>query len=128
MANDGAEAPKTCGECRAPAPDHRRDCTRGTSKPEAPDYLANFAQHLKARMRALGLQGGQLAERVGVNPMVISKAANGNGAGLDVAPKIAREVGSHLPAMLGAYSCSTCEGTPPAGFTCQECQAEGERL
>jgi hypothetical protein len=92
-------------------------------------YLRNFAIHLNARMRALGWDQTDLQREAGIaTPRVTAKAMNGTGVALDIAAGIARAVGSHLPAMLGPYVCTTCEGTPPPGYQCMECDTEGERL
>jgi hypothetical protein len=102
--------------------------TRKPEPVEAQNYLENFSVHLRARMRALGWDAAQLVERTGITQITVTKAVNGSGVSLDIAGKLAREVGSMLPAMLGEYACGTCEGTPPPGYACLECGTEGERL
>lgn len=94
----------------------------------APDPLAAFALHLKARMRALGWDVPRLREELGISAHIAGKAVNGTALDLGLAARIAARVGRELPEMLGAYKCGTCNGTPPAGFTCNECGTEGARI
>ena len=91
---------------------------------EMPDPLACFTTHLCARMRALGIDQAQLQERAGITAHIAAKAINGTGCDLALAGKLAALVGGYLAAMIGPYRCSTCEGAPPAGFSCLECGAE----
>jgi hypothetical protein len=107
---------------------HEDDLSDVITRREPPgDPLANFAVHLKARMRALGWDQAQLQERAEVSAHVAAKAVNGTGCDLALAGKIAALVGSGLTAMIGPYRCQTCEGKPPAGFRCMECDKEGPR-
>lgn len=92
---------------------------------EPPDHMARFAQHLAARMRALGLDQAQLQERAGIkSPQIAARAINGTGCDIVLAGKIAAALGSDLTAMLAPYTCGTCAGQPHAGFACLECGAE----
>lgn len=93
-----------------------------------PDYAAMFGTHLSARVRALGWTVTGLVERTGITQITVSKALNGSGASLDVAAKLARAVKLTLPEMLQPYVCGTCEGMPPQGYRCLECDTEGTRL
>lgn len=98
------------------------------TRTDEPDYLASFTTHLNARMRALGWPQATLGERLSITPHKAAQAINGTGVSLQLAGEIAAVVGLTLPQMLGPYVCGTCEGAPPAGFRCLECDAEGERL
>lgn len=89
--------------------------------------LANFAFHLQARMRALGWDQAQLQQRADITAHLAAKAVNGTGCDLALAGKIAVLIGSDLAAMVGPYHCQTCEGKPPAGFRCMECDEAGPR-
>ena len=102
-------------------------CGDGTGdEPEqrAPDALACFAQHLTARMRALGWDQAQLQERAGISAHVAAKAVNGTGCDLGIAGKIAAVVGGYLATMIGPYMCGTCGGDGRPGFRCLECGTE----
>jgi hypothetical protein len=97
-----------------------------TQPEEARNAGANFAVNLAARMRAQGLTHGQVAEKSGTGNAAVSYAL-GTGSrqvGLDAAAKIAAVVGSDLAAMIRPYTCATCKGKPPKGFSCLECGAE----
>lgn len=89
--------------------------------------LARFSQHLNARMRALGWTQQDLTGKSGFSTHVTGRAINGTGCDLATAGKLAVLVGSDLVTMISAYVCGTCTGSPPAGFACLECGAEGER-
>jgi hypothetical protein len=88
------------------------------------DPLANFAIHLKARMRALGWDQAQLQKRAEVSAHVAAKAVNGTGCDLALAGKIAVLAGVDLAVMIGPYACGTCQGNGRAGFICRECGKE----
>lgn len=102
--------------------------------PAAPDYVASFGSHLRARIRVLGLTHGEVAKRAGMSGAAASRAINGHGVHLGTAAKIAVIVGSDLLAMLQPYACGTCHGQPPPGYACLECgtqkrpQSPGDRL
>lgn len=85
---------------------------------------ANFAVHLSAKMRALGLDGIALAEKSGLTKQAVSRALTGAGVSIGIAEQLAESVGGYLAHMIGPYSCGTCAGEPPKGFSCLECGSE----
>lgn len=99
----------------------------GAQQATPPDYVARFAQHMTARMRALGLDAAAIIERTGLSQPTVSRALNGTGVALEIASRLAADVGSALPAMLEPYVCGTCNGSPHAGFACLECGAESRQ-
>lgn len=89
---------------------------------QAPDALANFSEHLRARMRALGWDQAQLVQRAGIKtPQLAARAINGTGCDLRLAGRIARVTGGDLAVMIGPYVCGTCDGQGRPGFICREC-------
>lgn len=93
--------------------------------PAPQDHLANFGTCLRARMRALGWDQAAIQERAGIKtPQAAARAINGTGVDLGVAARLAALVGLDLAVMLAPYSCATCQGEPPAGYSCLECGAE----
>jgi hypothetical protein len=105
----------------------RDDAAAREPETKTQDYLKNFGTHLTARMRALGWTQADLQEHAKISAHLAARAINGNGVELGLAAQLARAVGSMLPAMLGEYTCGTCEGMPPPGYGCLECGTEGER-
>lgn len=101
----------------------------GTTPPKtASDPLGNFSIHLRARLRALGKDPAWLQDTLSIkSPITITKAVNGTSVELGLAHRIAQAVSTRLTEMLMPYTCGTCEGQPPPGFTCQECGTEGTR-
>jgi len=95
--------------------------------PKPPNYLERYGIHLRARMRALGIDQAALQERTGLSPHIAARAINATAADIGTAAAIAAAVGSDLLAMLAPYQCGTCKGSPYDGFTCNECGAEGAR-
>jgi hypothetical protein len=95
-------------------------------EPEQGEAARNFAVHLTARMRALGLTLKDVGEKAGCGNAGIGIALGNGGrcVSLDVAEKIAQAVGGYLAAMIGPYLCGTCHGEPHAGFRCLECGTE----
>lgn len=93
-----------------------------------PSALQCFATHLAARMRLLRWDQAQLMEHAGIKtPQIAARAINGTGCDIALAETIAGIVGMDVSDMLQPYVCGTCHGEPPAGFSCLECGAEGER-
>jgi hypothetical protein len=115
-----------CNEAPLTSPDQPQPRLRETMTTitGSGDPLRNFAVHLAARMRALGWDQAVLQEKAGISAHVAAKAINGTGADLGLAGKIAELVGGQLAVMIGPYTCSTCDGTPPKGYRCLECGAE----
>lgn len=97
--------------------------TRREPEPQG-TAVANFAVHLRARMRALGWDSRTLAQKTGLTQVTVTRAAGGTATGLDIAEKLAAAVSGYLAAMIGPYLCGTCHGEPPPGFSCLECSAE----
>lgn len=104
-----APAPPAAGPL--PAAHHR----------EPGEAAANLALHLTARMRALGWDTAALAARAGLAQVTAARATRGTPVGLDVAERLATAVTGSLADMIRPYTCRTCAGKPPAGFTCMEC-------
>lgn len=94
---------------------------------KSPGPLTCFAIHLRARMRALGWEQADLQEHAAISAHVAGRVLNGSFCDLGLAAKIAVLVGRPLTTMISAYRCGNCDGTPPPGFTCQECGTEGPR-
>lgn len=93
-----------------------------------PPALTAFSKYLRARMRALGWTQEDLQGRAGLSAHIAARAINGPSCDLGTAEQLARLAGLPLAVMLGPYTCSTCAGHPPAGFSCLECGTGGERL
>jgi hypothetical protein len=93
-------------------------------EPGPPSAVANFAVHLSAKLRALGMDAGTLAERSGLSQITVTRAVSGTSVSLEIAEKLAVLTGGYLAAMIGPYVCGTCAGEPPAGFACLECGTE----
>ena len=91
---------------------------------EPESAVANFAVHLSAKLRALGWDGGKLAEKSGLSQITVTRAVSGTSVSLEIAEKLAVLVGGYLATMIGPYVCGTCAGEPPKGFACLECGTE----
>jgi hypothetical protein len=83
--------------------------------------------HLRAKIRALGWTPADLSEKSGLSAHVTGRALNGNGADLAVAEALAALAGGCLATMIGPYSCTTCQGEPPEGYSCLECGTNAPR-
>lgn len=102
-----------------------RELPAASREPEpAERAVARFAVWLRARMRATGMDAPALAAKTGLNPMTVSRAANGTSVSMHIAEQLADTLGVSLAAMIGPYSCRTCNSEPPAGFRCMECGTE----
>ncbi len=90
------------------------------------DTDATFGLHLKRLRAERGLTYRKLAEDCGMAYSILHRAEHGKGTSLAHAARIAEALGSSLAGMLQPVSCFRCCDTPPPGFSCNACGAQGE--
>jgi transcriptional regulator with XRE-family HTH domain len=88
---------------------------------------AVFARRVLRERLALGWSVRGMAARSGgtLSAPTVSRAENGHDVFLSSALSIAGVLGMTLPEMFGPPQCGHCDGRPPAGFACPECERTG---
>lgn len=79
----------------------------------------------RARTRAF-LSLRELAEKSGVSFTGIQHIEQGADGRLSTVAAIAEALGLSMDRLTAPMACTTCDGNPPAGFTCQECGLAGK--
>ena len=89
------------------------------------ELTAAVVDRIRARRGELDLSVQELADRVGVAHSTLSAIEHGHrGVTLPMLARIAAAFGDE-PWMLIPKPCPHCGDRPPAGFTCNTCQAVG---
>ena len=78
----------------------------------------------RARIR-LGLNPNQVAERTGVARTTVVHVEDGRDAALSTVLAFAGAVDLPVHVLFRAPECWQCDGSPPAGFICSECDRHG---
>lgn len=91
---------------------------------EASDVLGWFSAHVRAALGARGWSLGDLSARTGDATGNLSQALNGTKCPLAIAGRIADALDIPFAEMVVPYTCRTCAGKPPKGFSCLECGTE----
>ncbi len=86
---------------------------------------ARFGQRVAARRSERGWSMRELCARAGLPaaPSVIKRLEDTGGVSLDIAARVARALGVSLDGLT--EPCAACGDSPPAGFTCRACGADG---
>ena len=88
-----------------------------------------FGARIRRERTRRGWSCAELAAKAGVGSghNAVSRIENAAGEpGLFRAAAIAAALGLSLDALLAPADCGTCDGLPPAGFTCQACGKAGD--
>ena len=88
------------------------------------DVVAWFSAHARIALRLRGWSKVDLARAAGSQNADVTRAVNGQACSLALAGRIAAALGRALADMVQPVGCGTCDGSPPAGFSCLECGAE----
>jgi transcriptional regulator with XRE-family HTH domain len=94
---------------------------------ERDDEAVNFAVRMNHDLKVRGWKRSDLARKSGLDYAYVNPIAHGDTVYLGRAAKIAAVLGRTLDEMIQPWGCGTCNGQPPAGFTCNSCGTEGER-
>jgi transcriptional regulator with XRE-family HTH domain len=86
-----------------------------------------FSDALARARRVQGLSVRALAAKADVSFSTVSRMESGGvGFHFDHAARVAQALGYTLAEFLTAEPCGTCDGAPPAGFTCNTCGQKGD--
>ena len=80
---------------------------------------AREAQHLSLRL---------LSTMTGVSFTAISGVERGCNARFSTVAALAAALNQSLDVLTSPSTCATCDGMPPAGFTCRECGTDGPEV
>jgi len=80
-----------------------------------------FSRRVTRERERLNWSMRELARRAGMQTNTVIRAENGYDLALSSALALAAALGVSLGALAAEPVCGTCDGTPPAGFTCGEC-------
>ena len=79
-----------------------------------------------ARLRKeAGLTQKALARSAGISQGWVSQIEGGDGRMTEALERVARVLGTPLAELVAGPACRCCDDTPPAGFICRECGADG---
>jgi len=85
-----------------------------------------FGRRIARERTRLGWSRSELARKAGINGKNLGGYERGeNEPGVFKAAGLAAALGVSLDALLAPPSCWVCDGTPPAGMTCNTCGTGG---
>jgi transcriptional regulator with XRE-family HTH domain len=88
----------------------------------SPDELTRvFAARILRERQARGWSLRDFAAKAGISASTINRAERGTGVWMSCAASIADALGIPLALLVTESPCPVCDGTPPAGFTCNAC-------